>query len=943
MTNMIYTANVASIGLLILTWIVTVLAITNQRRDASDTHLVLLPIIALILDGVSLLGIGGMRATVLGTDSAQSVLATLSNHHVISVFPFTSAAIFCCATIIAMRGCAPVSPASIVAFQPTNMDSDTPLSTGRYKSLVRSAPMGIFTGGLNGEFKRVNSAFLKLTGLKKKEILGEDWRQVFTPIKDTRQEREFAELLSGTRQKCRYETRMNRKGGRAIWVHVTLCKTGEKRWGQDGIAAYVHNITDLKNAEAESHKARSTLAAAQRISHIGVWEWDLPSDTFTFSRELCRILGIKPNKRNISLTKFLELIHLNDRETVHSKLKSSIDTAEPCVIEPRITLHDNNHKFVHMRGEVVHDSDGTPLKMKGVLQDVTALSEANLSLAKLSKAVEDSPSSVVITDSNGLIEYTNKAFSAITGYDRDELLGQSTSILGSGRQPREIYEQMWQIIRNGGIWRGEFENLKKNGETYWEMASISPILDESGAIISYVAVKEDITERKQLEKHLTYLSKHDSLTGLPNRYQLEKDLDIKLQTAREQKTSVAVMFIDLNGFKNINDSLGHEVGDKLLIMLGKAFMKNVKEIGSVYRFGGDEFIFTSSEIHDIDDSPPLVKRINEIVRAPIKVGDREFQLSASIGVSFYPENGRTVSELIKQADTAMFNAKDGADHTCFYHADMGSAVEERLAMESCLRQSVKDDEFSLQFQPQVETANGRVSGFEALLRWRSPLLGPVPPDKFIPISEDIGFIEEIDKWVLFQSCALFNAMKSVRGSGVNLGINVSGTSLGNGKLVDLVSAAIQKTSLDPSQIDIEITETALMRDPQNAINVMKRLKDIGVQLSIDDFGTGYSSYGYLKKFPIDTIKIDRSFISNINTDAKDEAITANIISLAHSLGIKSIAEGVETIVQRKILEKHGVDMIQGYLINKPLTFKQVETFMFKSKTKVSEPRPFVMH
>ena len=552
-------------------------------------------------------------------------------------------------------------------------------------------------------------------------------------------------------------------------------------------------------------------------------------------------------------------------------------------------------------------------------RDITERKAAERALHLYANIFRHSGEGIVITDSDNRIIQVNPAFTRFTGYTLEDIRGENPRILSAGRTARETYQKMWaDLLGESGFWQGELWDRRKTGSIYPKWAAISSIRDKDGEISNYIASFTDISERKAAEERIDYLAHFDVLTGLPNRYSLESRLGQVLLTARREKVPVAVMFIDLDRFKVINDSLGHHIGDLLLAAVADRLQTSVRESDIVSRLGGDEFVVVLTGIAAAVDAAPISEKILRGIGEPYLIEGYSLHTSPSIGISIFPDDGTDSEALMKAADTAMYHAKEqGRNNSQFFTAGMNAAAGERLELERELRTALREGQLELHYQPQIRTRDDRICAVEALLRWRHPVRGLVPPLKFIPIAEESGQIETLGLWVLDEACGQLAAWRAEGIAGLRMAVNLSAHQLRSPDLVEAVRNALDRHGLRQGDLELEVTESAAMADPEGAIDQLYALQTLGIHLAIDDFGTGYSSLAYLKLLPIQTLKLDRAFVRDIESDENDAAISAATLALAHGLGLKVVAEGVETEGQSRFLRQHGCDFLQGYLYGRP--------------------------
>ncbi len=533
------------------------------------------------------------------------------------------------------------------------------------------------------------------------------------------------------------------------------------------------------------------------------------------------------------------------------------------------------------------------------------------------------------TDATGKIIYVSQAFIDISGYSKDELLGQEHSVLRHDDMDTVVFEDLWTTITTGETWRGEILNRKKSGEGYWVDAIISADYARDGTVIGYSAIRIDITAQKEAN----YLAFHDFLTALPNRARFEDIASHAIKVAKRDKTSLAVLFIDFDKFKDINDTLGHHVGDEMLKIVSKRLESVLREVDTIARIGGDEFVILLESIRDNKNISAIADKILEVVRKPIDVSENRFYTTASIGISIYPVDGETISLLMKNADSAMYDAKDqGRDNYKFYTEELNTILTRRVDVENALREAITDDSFDFVYQPKYDLLSHRCTSCELLIRLTDPGLGVVEPVEFIPISEENRMIIDIGEIVLKSACQAFRRWQEMALGIEMISINLSSVQLDQERVVERFVNIVKENGVLPENIELELTEHSLVKDLERNIKTLTEFRSLGFEISIDDFGTGYSSMSYLKRLPIDTIKIDKSFISEISSDKDDHAIAHAIIALSKDLGYKVIAEGIENIIQEKILIDLGCRLGQGFVYSQGLSYDDFVLFMISQRS-----------
>ena len=664
----------------------------------------------------------------------------------------------------------------------------------------------------------------------------------------------------------------------------------------------------------------------------GVWDWNPQTDEAFFSKRWKEMLGYSNDEFPATGTAALALIHPDDKGRVQTAIKACFAGSPSYAVEFRMHCKDGSWKWVLARGKLVsRDANGSPSRMMGTHTDITERKQVEEQL-HIAATAFDSQEGMMVTDPDGVILRVNRAFTETTGYTAEEAVGRTTRLLKSGRHNADFYREMWETINRTGGWQGEIWDRRKTGEEYPKWLTISAVKDDNGIVTHYVGTHFDITERKKAEEKIRELAFFDQLTGLPNRTLLLDRLRQAMTASSRDGSYGALLFIDLDNFKTLNDTLGHDMGDLLLKQAAQRLISSVRMGDSVARLGGDEFVLVlgglgMSEREAAIDAEMVSEKVLAALNQPYRLGDVTHHCTASIGATLFSGHLTTIEDLMKQADLAMYKAKDAGRHTLrFFDPDMEVDVLNRAALEKDLREAVQEGQFLLHYQAQV-VGEGRLTGAEVLVRWQHPLRGMVSPAEFIPLAEETGLILPLGHWVLETACAQLAAWASrPEMAHLTVAVNVSAHQFSQNDFVDQVLAVLNKTGANPQRLKLELTESLLVGNVQNTIEKMFALKARGVGFSLDDFGTGYSSLSYLRRLPLDQLKIDQSFVRDVLSDPNDAAIARTIVALAKSLGLGVIAEGVETEAQRDFLASSGCHAYQGYFFSRPLLLEGFEAF-----------------
>lgn len=632
------------------------------------------------------------------------------------------------------------------------------------------------------------------------------------------------------------------------------------------------------------------------------------------------------------------LTYTEDRTWVRELIENAAKLSQHFEIEYRITHANGEIRWVHESGLPLFNRDHELVALEGFIQDITARKRseqlAHEAEMRYRSIFENAIEGIYQTTANGQYLDFNPALARIYGYESIQDLKDSISNIQYQLyvDPHKRTEYVALMKTQGKVQNFEAQVYQKNGDIIWITENAREVRDQDGVLLFYEGTVEDISERKDYEQQIEYQATHDSLTGLPNRTVLADRLQQCMNFADRHGHKVAVAFLDLDHFKLINDSMGHHIGDGLLMVMAERLSRCVRESDSVVRLGGDEFVLLLTCLQKIEDITQSIQRILIAVAEPCNVDEQEFVVSCSIGISLYPDDGSDTNTLLRHADSAMYKAKQSGRNTFqLYTQELNQALSERMAIEYRLRHAIENNEFVLHFQPKIELTTGKLCGTEALIRWQPKEGSLVSPLSFIPVAEETGQIEAIGRWVLINACLAASQFKKILGRPLPVAVNVSPRQFRHCDLVSTVAQVIKDTQVEASCLELEITESCLVHDTPAFIKTLRDLKALGLTLAIDDFGTGYSSMAYLKDFPVDRLKIDKAFVGNLEDEPANIAILKAIIALGHSLGLKVVAEGVETAYQQAFLHGIGCDELQGFYFSKPLPLTEI-LLLLKSKT-----------
>lgn len=674
---------------------------------------------------------------------------------------------------------------------------------------------------------------------------------------------------------------------------------------------------ELRKTQAELELVRARYFDLYAMAPVGYLTLTEAGSIQEANLMAANLLGVTRNRLINRL--FSSFILPADQDMFYLLRKQLLQSNGQQTLELRLVRPHELPCWIKLEANLIPDGDNHEI-FRLVISDINQHKAMEQRLRQSAAMFESAREGVMVVDANECILVVNRAFCELTGYSSKEALGQTPRLLQSGRQNKAFYTQMWAQIEATGYWQGEIWNRRKSGEVYPQLLSVSAVKDQNQQLTHYVGVFSDISQLKDAAEKLDYLAHHDPLTGLPNRLLLFARLEHSLEVARRDHKSLALLMLDLDRFKDVNDSYGHLAGDELLQMVAERLTSRLRGIDTVTRLGGDEFALLLEDLSHPQDAALVAAEIIEALSDPWRLSmGVEVRIGTSIGISLYPQHGGSSEELLQHADAALYLAKaEGRGTFKYFSDDLTIAVRRRLNLEALLRRALTNQELKLYYQPQVDIASGRIIGAEALLRWQHEVEGFIPPDQFIPVAEETGLIAEIGEWVLREACRQGQAWLAAGLPVLKLAVNISSHQFRHGDICASLKTVLQDTGFPAQHLELELTESALMEREAEAVLILQKIRDFGVGLAIDDFGTGYSSLAYLKRFPLDVLKIDKAFITDIPQNEDDKEIAAAIIAMAHILRLKALAEGVETQEQIAFLQERGCDFYQGYYMSPAL-------------------------
>lgn len=814
---------------------------------------------------------------------------------------------------------------NLMASQISERNSALTESEERLKSILDNSSAIVYMKDLDGRYIFVNNGYADIFKLGRESFMDRTDYDLFAADMADRFRASDVQVMHATTA-MKFEEAITREQGVHTYISVKfpLLNAAGRTYA---VCGFLTDITERKKMELALKEGEERLARAQRITLTGSWDWDVVNDRLWWSDEIYRIFGLEQSQFSATYEAFLKFVHPGDREFVEHSVQQAFYNGKPYSLDHRIVLPGGEEKIVHETGELMLGADGKPVRMIGTVQDVTERKRAEFELKKLSAVIEHSVNLVFITDRTGTIEYVNPTFEQVTGYAKEEALGQSPRILSSGEVTNSQYQEMWKTILAGQTWRGTIKNRSKSGSYYWAASVITPIRNEQGEITHFLAVQEDVTGKMMSEERIKYLANFDELTGLVNRSRFIELVEEWANTASGPERRAVMCLIDMDQFKLLNDTFGHGIGDEYIRRVAKVFEGVLMEIRGkarasfdgepvLSRLSGDEFAIYLPGLTEAEGIE-VAEQMRKAVEGFYFI-DASSSLTVSVGLAAL--SGRVnVKELLTRADAAMYRAKElGRNKVHAYRAEDQDLekMHSRLAWRERILQGLKEDRFTPWFQPILDLGSGTVHHYEALARLIDSDGKVLLPGAFIDIAERFGIVGLIDRMIIKKAMET-QARMLKKGILLSFAMNLSGKDLGDPELLDYVKARIIETGADPKCLVFEITETAAISDFDKATKFVRSLKELGCHFSLDDFGVGFTSFTYLKELQVDYIKIDGSFIRKLHESPNDQVFVKAITDLAKGLKIKSTAEFVENEESLKLLKAFGVDFAQGYLIGKP--------------------------
>jgi diguanylate cyclase (GGDEF)-like protein/PAS domain S-box-containing protein len=801
-----------------------------------------------------------------------------------------------------------------------NAEMQLQQSEAQFRNTFEYAPIGVVNISLEGFYLAVNQTFCDFIGYTREELLSMHILEITQAQDQTEHSQLLRQLITGTTSETNQfclEKCYVRKDKTLVWGSLSIRLSYRADGSPDYFIATIENIDERKRIQNEILATKNQLQATLSAIPDLLLEMDIEGRFCDYHAHRAELLAMPP-EQFLGKTVF-EALPADAAIICMSALQEAQQRGWSIGKHFKLQIAANTYWFELSVALKATDDKQQPHFIM-LSRDITERKRVETEL-RIAAAVFESQEGMLITDANRMILRVNKAFTTITGYDEQEMIGKTPNMLSSGLHDDNFYHHLWQTLDEKGAWQGELWNRRKSGEVYPEWLTITAVKGEGNQTIThYVGTVIDITERKATEDYINRLAFYDVLTQLPNRRLLHERLKQGIETNHRTQKKMAVLMLDLDKFKAVNDTLGHTLGDELLKQVAERIKACLRKTDMVARLGGDEFVVLMEQITHDDHVARIAENIISTLKQPFMLSENhEAYIGTSIGIAIHPQHGDSIEMLMDNADTALYHAK-GKGRGCFayFSKELTEKAHERIALEACLRHAIEQQQLRVYFQPQIDINSGQIIGAEALVRWHDPVMGCLMPNEFITLAEETGLIEPLGEWVLRETCRLGREWLNQGLPPISLAVNVSPYQFRRCDMNTLVAEVLDDTGFPVEYLELEITESGLMENQKHAMTILNNLHQQGVRLAIDDFGTGYSSLAYLKYFPIDVLKIDKTFIDDIPFLQGDMAITATIIAMAHHLGFKVLAEGVETPEQLAFLYQQGCDSYQGYLYSKAL-------------------------
>ena len=802
------------------------------------------------------------------------------------------------------------------------------------QQFLHNSHIGILIVDKEREIIFANTYLCSMLGYEVSEVIGQTTRLFHSSDASFLEFSEIARecLLQGKPVSIDYPCR--HKDGSEVWIHTT----GDLNENQDEILWTIVNISQRIESEKELSLLKERMELAIDANRDVVWDWDLISNELYVSPKWKEVIGHDCQNTPYEIKIWKKHLHPEDRKKLFQEINHTISGKKEYLSNThRIRNAEGKWVWIHIRGKVLLDSKGKAIRMIGTHKNITQKKTLQLKIAQQAKIIEQIHDSVISVDLEGNILSWNKGSERLLEYTEAEIVGKPVTTIFKSERHNRVYEMM-NLLKKDEEQHLEVKMLKKSQEVIIADLSLSVLHNEKDEIIGMIGYAQDITQRVKIQEELLkqkdvlqYHANYDSLTKLPNRFLFQNRLKEALPRAKRNNKSLALFFIDLDHFKEINDTLGHEMGDEVLKEVSKRLKSVIREVDTLARLGGDEFTIILEDITQKSDISAVAQKIVHVLSSVMIIDEHELYVSSSIGISVFPDDATTTKDLIRYADAAMYRAKEnGRNNFQYYSKDMLELASQKLEIESDLHTGLKENHFIVYYQPQMDGKQNRFLGMEALVRWKHPKKGLLFPRQFMQIAIETNLIIELDKYVMRTAMFQFSSWYK---QGLNPGIlalNISMKQLYEKNFLDEFTQMLEETQCQAKWIEIEITENQMMQDPDKIIQILEKLKKLGIGLTIDDFGVGYTSLNHLKNLPISKIKIDRSFINNIPEDKKDVSIVKSIISLAENLDLDVIAEGISNKIQKDFIIEQGCSMMQGYYYSKALSSTDMERYLEES-------------